>query len=108
MPIELDSGALRLKPSTRVRLHGRSRLPDLALAFTLATTVLFAGATFLTPASSEERAAGAASNAASLVEMRSAATNATVVPIRTGVRVVGAEAAFANSGGEWAIRAQTH
>jgi hypothetical protein len=51
MAIPFESGAVRLKPSLRVRLHGRSRLPELALALSLGTTALLFGASSFAPAS---------------------------------------------------------
>ena len=91
MSIEFRSGALRLKPSLRVRLHGRSRLPDLALAFTLATTALFFGVAFSLPADGHADGRQLAGPAPDLIEMRSAASIETRLPVRTGVRMVGAD-----------------
>lgn len=102
MPIEVRSGALRLKPSLRVRWHGRSRLPDLAVALTLATTALFFGAPLILPADSHEEGARVTSEAPSLVEMRSAASTETRLPVRLGVRIV--DAGSARGTNEWPIR----
>ena len=86
LPIGFASGALRLAPSLRVRLHGRSRLPDLALAMSLATTALFLGISFLAGPNPQEGSGGVESD--SMVEMRSAATNETAVPVRHAVRLI--------------------
>ena len=86
--MEFRSGALRLKPSPRVRLHGRSRLPDLAVVFTLATTALFFGASFAVPADSREGGVGFTPQATGLMEGRSAAASESVLPLHTGVRVI--------------------
>ena len=88
MPISLETGAVRLKPSLRVRLHGRSRLPDLALSFTLATTALLFGASCFTPARGTEDRFRSDANQSQIVEVRSAATSQAPGPVRKDVRVI--------------------
>lgn len=86
MPRSFESGAFRLDPRLRVRLHGRNRLPELALSLTLATTALFFGASLF--AADENGDPRAQSGAAQMIEMRSAAPNAAPVPIREDVRII--------------------
>jgi hypothetical protein len=88
VPISFEPGAVRLKPSLRVRLHGRSRLPELALTFTLATTALLFGASFFTPASGDEDRFRSDANQSQIVEVRSAATSQAPGPVRKDVRVI--------------------
>ncbi len=85
-----------------MRWHGRSRLPDLAVALTLATTALLFGAPLILPADSHEYGARVTSEAPSLVEMRSAASGETLAPVRLGVRIVDPDSA--RRGDEWPIR----
>ena len=86
MTISFACGALRLDPRLRVRLHGRNRLPELAITLTLATTTLFFGASLF--AADENGGARAQSGAVEMMEMRSAAPNVTPVPIRQDVRII--------------------
>jgi hypothetical protein len=84
--ISFEPGAVRLKPSLRVRLHGRSRLPELALTLSLGTTALVLGASLFTPASGNED--HFRSEAQQMIEVRSAATGEAAVPVRKDVRVI--------------------
>jgi hypothetical protein len=77
---------LRLDPRLRVRLHGRNRLPELALSLMLATTVLFFGASLF--AVDENGGARAQSGAAEMMEVHSVAPNVTPVPLRQDVRII--------------------
>jgi hypothetical protein len=86
LPLFLRSGAVRLKPSLRVRLHGRNRLPELAVMMSLATIALLLGASYFTPASGGERSLRAESDGGPVIEMRSAATSA--MPVRKDVRII--------------------
>ena len=88
MPISFELGAVRLAPSLRVRLHGRNRLPELALTLSLATTALLFGASVFTPASGNEDHLRSEMQQAQLVEVRSAATGETMAPVRKDVRVI--------------------
>jgi hypothetical protein len=105
LPVEVRSGALRLKPSLRVRWHGRSRLPDLAVALALATTALFFGASFMLPPDSHADSRRLASEGG-LVEVRSAASGETLSPVRTGVRIVDPD--IARGALDWPIRTNAH
>jgi hypothetical protein len=62
-------------------------LPELAVALTLATTMLFFGAS-LFAADANGGDARAESGAVETMEMRSAAPNAAPVPIRQDVRII--------------------
>jgi hypothetical protein len=88
LPLFLQSGAVRLNPSLRVRLHGRNRLPELALTMSFATIALLLGASYFTPASGGERSLRAESASRDVIEMRSAATSATTMPVRKDVRII--------------------
>ena len=88
MPISSEPGAVRLKPSLRVRLHGRNRLPELALTLSLATTALLLGASWFTPASGSEDHVRSDPKQAQMVEVRSAATGEAAIPVRKDVRVI--------------------
>jgi hypothetical protein len=87
LTISFTCGALRLDPRLRVRLHGRNRLPELAITLTLATTMLFFGASLF---AGDESGGGARaeSGAFEMMEMRSAGPNVTPVPIRQHVRII--------------------
>jgi hypothetical protein len=88
LPLFLQSGAVRLNPSLRVRLHGRNRLPELAVTMSLATIALLLGASYFTPASGGERSLRAESASRDVIEMRSAATSAATMPVRKDVRII--------------------
>lgn len=88
MPISFRSGALHVDPSLRVRWHGRNRLPGLAVSLTLTTGSLFLGAAFFAPVSGNEQNLGAGPSDATVVEMRSAATGDTLIPVRRDVRII--------------------
>jgi hypothetical protein len=88
VPISFEPGAVRLKPSLRVRLHGRNRLPELALTLSLATTGLLFGASWFTPASGNEDHFRSDIELAQMVEARSAATGEAAIPVRRDVRVI--------------------
>ena len=88
MPISFQPGAVRLAPSLRVRLHGRNRLPELALTLSLATTALLFGASVFTPASGNEDHAWSEAEQAQMIEVRSAATGEMMAPVRKDVRVI--------------------
>jgi hypothetical protein len=88
MPISIERGAVRLKPSLRVRLHGRNRLPELALTLSLATTALLFGASVLTPASGNQDRFRSDMDQAQMIEMRSAASPEASMPVRKDVRVI--------------------
>ncbi|MBV8848931.1 MAG: hypothetical protein JOZ16_05040 [Methylobacteriaceae bacterium] len=98
MPISFESGAVRLDPSLRVRLYQRNRLPELALTLSLATAGLFLAASFVAPASGNEGRFNAGSDAAQMIEMRSAATNETLIPARKDVRVINLDGSVAGGG----------
>ena len=88
MPISFEPGAVRLTPSLRVRLHGRNRLPELALTLSLATTALLIGASWFTPASGSEGHFRPDMDQAQMIEVRSAATGGTAIPVRRDVRII--------------------
>ena len=88
VPLSFATGAVRLSPSLRVRLHGRSRLPELALTLSLATIALMFGAASFAPASSNERRLQSDSDQAQMIEMRSAATSDDRMPLRKDIRVI--------------------
>lgn len=88
LPISLETAGLRLDPAIRVRLHGRSRIPELAISLTLATTVLFFGASFFASAAPEQSLRQGESRDAPMVEMRSVATPASSLPARKAVRII--------------------
>jgi hypothetical protein len=88
LPLSFEAGALRLKPSLRVRFHGRNRLPELAITMSLATIAVLFGASFFTPASGNEDRFRSDFGQAQAIEMRSAATNGMSVPVRKDVRVI--------------------
>lgn len=96
MPIAIERGAVRLKPCLRVRLHGRNRLPELALTMSLATTALLSGASLFTPASGSQDGFPSDMERAEMIEMRSAATRAPT-PVRKNVRLIPLEASAGNS-----------
>jgi hypothetical protein len=97
MPIAIERGAVRLKASLRVRLHGRNRLLELALTMSLATTALLSGASLFTPASGSQDGFPSDMERAEMIEMRSAATRELSMPVRTDVRVIPLEASAGNS-----------
>jgi hypothetical protein len=88
LALAFKSGALRLKPSLRVRFHGRNRLPELAVTMSLATIAVLLGASLLTPASGHEDRFRLDVGQAQVIEVRSAAMNGISVPIRKDVRVI--------------------
>lgn len=88
MPTSFKSGALRLNASTRVRLHGRSRLPELALFMSLATTAFLLATAFFAPASGDEDRFSAEASRAQMIEMRSVATGEASIPICKDVRII--------------------
>ena len=88
MPISFESGALRLKPSLRVRFHGRNRLPELAVTMSLATIALLFGASSFTPASGNEDRFRSHVGQGQVIEVSSAATNEISVLVRKDVRVI--------------------
>jgi hypothetical protein len=88
LPISFESGALRLKPSLRVRFHGRNRVPELAITMSLATIALLFGASLLTPASGNEDRFRPDVDEAQVIEVRSAATSEISVSVRKDVRVI--------------------
>jgi hypothetical protein len=79
---------LRLKPSLRVRFHGRNRWPELAVTMSLATIALLFGASLFPPTSGNEDRFRSDFGQAQVIEMRSAATNGMSVPVRKDVRVI--------------------
>ncbi|MEA2758387.1 MAG: hypothetical protein QOH65_1000 [Methylobacteriaceae bacterium] len=88
MPISFESGALRLKPSLRVRFHGRDRLPELAVTMSLAAIAVLFGASLFTPTSGTGDRFRSDVGQAQVIEVRSAATNEISVPVRKDVRVI--------------------
>jgi hypothetical protein len=88
LPISFESGAVRLRPSLRVRLHNRSRLPELAVTMSLATIAVLLGASYFTPASGGERDFLVEPDNGRVIEMRSAATRETTLPMRKDVRII--------------------
>ncbi|GAC1329660.1 MAG: hypothetical protein NVSMB26_06180 [Beijerinckiaceae bacterium] len=83
MPISFEAGLPRLSPALRVRLHGRSRTPELVLGLSAATISLFFGLSTLAPGSQEE------DSGAPMIEMRSAATTSTPpLGARSKVRII--------------------
>ena len=88
MPLSFEPGAVRLAPSLRVRLHGRNRLPELALTLSLATTVLLIGASWFTPASGSEDRFRPDMEQAQMIEVRSASTGGAAIPVRKDVRII--------------------
>jgi hypothetical protein len=88
LPISFKSGALRLKPSLRVRFHGRNRLPELAFNMSLATIALLFGASLFTPASGNEDRFRSDVDQGQVIEVSSAATNEISVFVRKDVRVI--------------------
>ena len=96
MPISIERGAVRLKPSLRVRLHGRNRLPELALTMSLATTALLSGASLFTPASGGQDRFPSGMDQAQMIEMRSASTRDASMPVRQDVRVIPLDAGAVN------------
>jgi hypothetical protein len=81
-------GAVRLNPSLRVRLHGRNRLPELALTLSLVTMALLSGAALFTPASGNQDPFLSDMDQAQMIEMRSAAIRDVSMPVRKDVRVI--------------------
>jgi hypothetical protein len=77
---------LNLSPSLRVRLHGRSRLPELAVTMSLATVALLFGCSAFAPVSGNDMRTDVENRP--MFEMRSAATNETPIPIRRDVRII--------------------
>jgi hypothetical protein len=71
----------------RVRLHQRSRLPELAVTMSLATTVFLFGASFLAPVGAEA-SARTEWDSAGLIQMRSAVTSEALLPIRKDIRII--------------------
>jgi hypothetical protein len=92
MPISIERGAVRLKPSLRVRLHGRNRLPELALTLSLVTMALLSWASLFTPASGNQDPFPSDMEQAQMIEMRSAASHDVSMPVRKGVRVISLDA----------------
>ena len=88
MPISIERGAVRLNPSLRVRLHGRNRLPEVALTLSLATTALLFGASVFTPASGNQDQLRSDMDQAQMIEMRSVASGDAPMPVRKDVRVI--------------------
>jgi hypothetical protein len=88
LPISFASGALRLKPSLRVRFHGRSGVPELAVVMSLATIALLFGASLFTPASGNEDRFHSDIDQAPVIEVRSVATNQMSVADRKDVRII--------------------
>jgi len=88
VPISFEPGAVRLNPSLRVRLHGRNRLPELALTLSVATTALLFSASVFTPASGNEDYFRSDMEQAQMIEVRSAATGDPAIPVRKDVRVI--------------------
>jgi hypothetical protein len=86
--ISLGYGALRPKPAVRVRLHGRNRMPELALTMSLATTIVLLGASWFAPAGAGQAIGRAESSDTGIVEMRSAATSGTLIPMRKDIRII--------------------
>ncbi|MBV9395503.1 MAG: hypothetical protein JOZ84_13955 [Methylobacteriaceae bacterium] len=83
----------------RVRLHGRNRLPELALTMSLATTALLSGASLFTPASGSQDRFASDVDQPQMIEMRSAATRAASMPVRKDVRVIPLDASRGNDVG---------
>jgi uncharacterized membrane protein len=82
-----------------VRLHGRSRIPELAISLTVATTVLFFGASFFASAAPERSMVMIDQGSAPMIEMRSVATNPVAPAARKAVRIIPlAQAAAAKAG----------
>ena len=97
MPIEVASGALRLKPSLRVRLHGRSRAPEIAVAMSLTTMIGFFGVALLAPTNAQTASAG--SEQPEIVEVRSAAAAGDgTIPVRRDIRVISLESGSMEKG----------
>jgi hypothetical protein len=98
LPISFESDAVRLNASLRVRLHGRNRLPELALTMSLATVGLLFGASLVAPASGSEGRFDARTETTQVIEMRSAATSDTFFPARRDVRVIQLDGAIIDGG----------
>jgi hypothetical protein len=80
-------------------LHGRSRLPELAITLSLGTTALLFGASWFTPASGNEDHFRSDVNQSQMIEMRSAATSEASVPVRKDVRVIPLGRSAGDNGG---------
>jgi hypothetical protein len=100
LPILLKTAGLRLDPALRVRLHGRSRVPELAMSLTLVTTVLFFGAPFFASAAPERNIVAASETNAPMIEIRSVATHTAAAPVRKAVRIIPLGQAAAGHAGE--------